>query len=87
MGRWQPRDFGLTRADDDPEQAPDPDEDPPAVHYQQQITRLEQEHRYPETGPDRKRAIERELTYWRTQLEREQRGEHWRAGEGDRTLF
>lgn len=84
MGRWDPR---LRGAAYQPDETPDVDDDPPAVHYQERITALEQEHRYPEVGPDRKRAIERELAYWRRQLEREQRGEHWQAGEGDRTLF
>lgn len=83
-GRWDPR---LRGAAHTPDEAPDVDDDPPEVHCRERITALEQEHCYPETGPDRKRAIDRELTYWRRQLEQLDRGRHWSQGEGDRTLF
>lgn len=83
-GRWDPR---PRAADYDPDEIPNPDDEPPVVHYRERITALEQESRYPETSPERRTAIDRELAYWRRQLERDSRDEHWQAGEGDRTLF
>lgn len=89
MGRWDPKPFNLGRADDDPEQAPDPDDDPPAVHYREQLDIAERQlaGTDPETEPDRHARLIRESDGWRRLLEGEQRDEHWQAGAGDRTLF
>lgn len=84
MGRWDPR---PRAADYTPDEIPEGDDDPPDVHARERITALEREHRYPETRPDRTRAIERELAYWRRELERLEQGTHWSSGAGDRTLF
>jgi len=82
--RWDPR----PRAEDyRPDDIPDPDDEPPEIHYRQRITALERERHYPETTPQRAQAIDREIDYWRRELDRAAREEHWSSGAGDRSLF
>lgn len=84
MGRWDPR---LRGAAYDPDPAPDVDDDPPAVHYAERIRATELELASKACTGDRREAAQRELEQWRRLLADEERGQHWTAGEGDRTLF
>lgn len=70
--------------DDDPE-----GQDYLAVYVRQRIQVLEAQldGPTPPSDPDLRNRLERQLAWWRNQLEAATIDDHWTSGDGDRRLF
>lgn len=72
----------------DPDHTPTEEEEPPATYFREQAAmRRHQLEHTPPTDPALIERMRRELVDWERKVAREELGDHWAAGEGDRKLF
>lgn len=81
MPHTNPRDW-------DPDVTPDGEEEPAATYFREQVAMIRHQLDFaPPTDPALLERLQHDLDYWERRVAAEDLGDHWEAGEGDRTLF